>query len=54
MALTADPGWTGASPDIANIGVPEPATWAMMLIGAGAVGVTLRMRRRRADEALAA
>ena len=26
--------------------VPEPATWAMMLIGFGAVGFTLRRRRR--------
>lgn len=27
-------------------GVPEPATWAMMLIGFGAIGVALRRRRR--------
>jgi len=27
-------------------GVPEPATWAMLLIGIGAVGAGLRMRRR--------
>lgn len=26
--------------------VPEPATWAMMLIGFGAMGVSLRQRRR--------
>ncbi|MES2903747.1 MAG: PEPxxWA-CTERM sorting domain-containing protein [Pseudomonadota bacterium] len=26
--------------------VPEPATWAMMLMGFGAMGVTLRRRRR--------
>jgi PEP-CTERM motif len=26
--------------------VPEPATWAMMLLGIGAVGFTLRRRRR--------
>lgn len=32
-------------------GVPEPATWAMMLIGFGAIGVTMR-RRRRHGEAL--
>jgi hypothetical protein len=27
--------------------VPEPATWAMMLLGFGAVGYTMRRRRRR-------
>jgi len=27
--------------------VPEPATWAMMLFGFGAVGYTMRRRRRR-------
>ena len=26
--------------------VPEPATWAMMLVGFGAMGVSLRRRRR--------
>ena len=26
--------------------VPEPATWAMMLLGFGAVGVSMRRRRR--------
>ncbi len=29
------------------IGVPEPATWAMMIVGFGLVGVTLRSSRRR-------
>jgi opacity protein-like surface antigen len=29
-------------------GVPEPATWAMMILGLGGVGVTLRSRRQRA------
>ena len=28
-------------------GAPEPATWAMMLIGVGAIGGTLRLARRR-------
>ena len=28
--------------------VPEPATWAMMLIGLGAVGVSMRRRRKQA------
>ena len=30
------------------IGVPEPATWAMMIIGFGAVGMMVRSRRRLA------
>jgi hypothetical protein len=29
-----------------NNGVPEPATWAMMLLGFGAVGYTMRRRRK--------
>ena len=38
----------GASP-----AVPEPATWAMMLAGFGAIGTTLRMRRRSEKRAIA-
>ncbi len=35
-------------------GIPEPATWAMMLIGFGAVGASLRLQtRRQEDRALA-
>jgi hypothetical protein len=29
-------------------GVPEPATWAMMLLGFGGLGATLRRRRAQA------
>jgi hypothetical protein len=31
---------------IANAGVPEPGTWAMMLIGFGALGAAMRRRSR--------
>ena len=34
-----------ASPPLS--GVPEPAAWADLIVGAGAVGAVLRMRRRR-------
>ncbi|MEA3060149.1 MAG: hypothetical protein QOE50_1561 [Sphingomonadales bacterium] len=33
---------------INNSAVPEPATWLMMLIGFGGMGLTIRNRRRRA------
>ncbi len=36
--------WTFASQDI-QIGAPEPASWALMILGFGAIGVTLRRRR---------
>jgi hypothetical protein len=48
-AVTPDPGWTGASPDIANIGsVPEPSTWAMMLLGFAGLGFAGYRRTRNA------
>jgi hypothetical protein len=34
-------------------GVPEPAVWAMMLMGFGAIGGAMRSARRRAAAALA-
>jgi hypothetical protein len=37
-----------ASPTITltGVGVPEPATWAMMILGFGGVGAVMRQRRR--------
>jgi hypothetical protein len=37
-------GWFGGNVQFAA-GVPEPTSWAMMLIGFGALGATLRRRR---------
>lgn len=41
--------WHGITVGIAGIagGVPEPATWAMMIIGFGLVGATMRRRAQR-------
>ena len=35
------------------LGVPEPETWAMMIVGFGAIGLSLRSRRRVAVTAVA-
>jgi hypothetical protein len=35
--------------NLAVAGVPEPATWAMMILGLGAMGMALRNRRRTAS-----
>jgi PEP-CTERM motif len=32
------------------LGIPEPATWALMLIGVGGIGVAMRSARRKAVE----
>ena len=38
----------------ATVAVPEPAVWAMMLLGLGGIGVALRSRRRQAGLAATA
>lgn len=45
--------WHGYTVGIADVagGVPEPATWAMMIMGFGLVGVTARRRRQAAVSA---
>lgn len=35
----------------APFGVPEPATWAMMLVGFGAIGASIRLQKRRSAAA---
>jgi hypothetical protein len=37
--------------DVGVAAVPEPATWAMMLVGFGGLGAAMRTRRRRASVA---
>jgi hypothetical protein len=42
------PSSIGAAPPVGtNGGVPEPATWALMLLGFGGLGAALRSARRR-------
>jgi choice-of-anchor C domain-containing protein len=36
----------GAAIDNVSVGVPEPAAWALMIVGFGGVGATLRRRRQ--------
>ena len=53
-ATLADPTATGVGtpgyygPDFLAAGVPEPATWALMLVGLGLGGASLRTRRGNA------
>jgi hypothetical protein len=37
---------TGLTVSLASAAVPEPATWAMMMLGFGAMGAALRSRRQ--------
>ena len=46
ISTTNDSGGIGIGSD--NPGIPEPASWALMLLGFGAVGGGMRARRRRA------
>ena len=51
LTITGDNNDTGALEGSITINanaVPEPATWAMMLLGFGAVGFSMRRRRRPA------
>jgi hypothetical protein len=55
--LAENPGYSlDFSPAVGNSpsGVPEPATWATMLLGVGMIGAGLRMARRKNDIALTA
>ncbi len=42
----------GSGTPVINGGVPEPATWAMMLLGVAGIGASLRGSRRRAVAAI--
>jgi hypothetical protein len=48
VAITGSPAISDFAPNNATLAaVPEPATWAMMLIGFGAVGGAMRSAKRR-------
>jgi len=55
--ITFSTGLNGGDADIGldNVSisaVPEPATWAMMLVGFGGMGVAMRSRRKQAVAAI--
>ena len=50
VTLDDPTGWSNATLYTTGSGVPEPATWAMMLFGFGAAGTALRRSRRRTTE----
>ncbi len=41
-------GKTGSVGAVAFVAVPEPGVWSMMILGVGAIGVSLRRNRRQA------
>ena len=47
VTLDDPTGWSNATLYTTGSGVPEPATWAMMLLGFGAAGTAMRRSRRR-------
>jgi PEP-CTERM motif len=53
-AFLAQNGANGAGGGVVTAGVPEPASWAIMLLGVGMIGYGLRKTRRRSDLALIA
>ncbi len=59
LAFVADVSSNGNTGNVAALaggtpgGVPEPATWAMMLVGFGGMGALLRHRRRQGRAAIA-
>jgi hypothetical protein len=50
LLAVSSANWNGTNPDLGfdifGAAVPEPATWAMLLFGLGAVGAGLRLHRR--------
>ena len=58
VTMTVDSGWSGPQTveNIIHVGsgqIPEPATWAMMVLGLGGVGAVLRRNRRSIAPAIA-
>ncbi len=53
--VNTGPGTGGGTLTISQVGgaVPEPATWAMMILGFAAIGGTMRFRRRNSGTDLA-
>jgi hypothetical protein len=39
--------WSSVTFSVTDTAVPEPSTWALMILGFGSVGTMLRSRRRR-------